>query len=154
MDALRLDRQPAGPEDAPARLRLGVVDRLVMAQTLLPAGLRLLVIRGHQADPADAPHASGAAADLTLCTVEGAALWMGSAPLDTRSPRRHTAAPDVDPVAAENRRHLRNAMTRAGFINYPAAWWHWSYGDGYWAWVRGARSAGYGPARPLGRRSG
>ena len=25
-------------------------------------------------------------------------------------------------------------MEKAGFINYPAEWWHWSYGDCYWAY--------------------
>ncbi|MBT2443933.1 dipeptidase [Streptomyces sp. ISL-36] len=142
---LRLGRRPACPGEAPARLRLGVVDRLVTAQTLLPAGLRLLMIQGYRPDPPEAPHATGAAADLTLCTVEGAPLWMGSAPQDTRSPHRHTTAPGPDPVAAENRRSLSMAMTTAGFVNYHAAWWHWSYGDRYWACLSGARYAGYGP---------
>ncbi|MFG2642565.1 M15 family metallopeptidase [Streptomyces sp. NPDC048370] len=136
---LRLGRRPA-------RLRLGVVDRLVTAQTLLPAGLRLLVIQGHLPGPPDGPHATGAAVDLTLCTVEGAPLWTGSAPGDARSPFRRLSAPGLDPVAAETRRHLGNAMTGAGLVNYPAAWWHWSYGDPYWARSSGARYARYGPA--------
>ena len=24
-------------------------------------------------------------------------------------------------------------MKKAGFVNYPPEWWHWSYGDRYWA---------------------
>lgn len=24
-------------------------------------------------------------------------------------------------------------MTTAGFISYPTEWWHYSYGDRYWA---------------------
>ena len=24
-------------------------------------------------------------------------------------------------------------MTSAGFVNFPAEWWHWSYGDREWA---------------------
>ncbi|WP_141662920.1 hypothetical protein [Streptomyces sp. Wb2n-11] len=35
---LRLDQRPARPGEAPARLRLGVVDRLVTARTLLSSG--------------------------------------------------------------------------------------------------------------------
>ncbi len=24
-------------------------------------------------------------------------------------------------------------MKKQGFVNYPAEWWHWSYGDKMWA---------------------
>ncbi|MFD3662335.1 M15 family metallopeptidase [Streptomyces sp. NPDC058659] len=155
VDALRLDRRPAGRrDDAPVRLRLGVVDRLVTAQTLLPAGLRLYVARGHHPEPPESPHATGAAVDLTLCTAEGVPLWVGSDPRGARSPHRTVEVSAPDPVAAENRGHLRRAMTVAGFINYPAVWRHWSYGDRYWACVTGIRFAGYGPVRGPGRRSG
>ncbi|WP_093802529.1 hypothetical protein [Streptomyces sp. Wb2n-11] len=58
------------------------------------------MIRGHRPNPPEGPHATGAAADLTLCTVEGAPLWMGSVPEDAQSPYRHTADPGPDPVAA------------------------------------------------------
>ena len=33
----------------------------------------------------------------------------------------------------------------AGLVNYPTEWWHWSYGDRYWALVTGAAHALYGP---------
>jgi D-alanyl-D-alanine dipeptidase len=36
-------------------------------------------------------------------------------------------------------------MTGAGFVNYPSEWWHWSYGDRYWAVVTGEPHAIYGP---------
>ncbi len=35
----------------------------------------------------------------------------------------------------ENRKILINCLERAGFINYPTEWWHWSYGDCYWAFM-------------------
>jgi hypothetical protein len=44
---------------------------------------------------------------------------------------------------------------RAGMLNYPTEWWHWSYGDRYWAHATGADTALYGPihlARPDGTR--
>lgn len=40
---------------------------------------------------------------------------------------------------------LRGAMEGAGFVNYPPEWWHWSYGDRYWAVVAGEDCAVYGP---------
>jgi zinc D-Ala-D-Ala dipeptidase len=32
-----------------------------------------------------------------------------------------------------------------GYINYPAEWWHWSYGERYWAFQASHDSALYGP---------
>jgi len=32
-------------------------------------------------------------------------------------------------------------------VNYPTEWWHWSYGDRYWAFVTGAPHALYGPTK-------
>ncbi|HEX6454761.1 MAG TPA: M15 family metallopeptidase [Trebonia sp.] len=52
------------------------------------------------------------------------------------------------PVAGDARRHrgiLAYAMDSAGFINYPEEWWHWSYGDRYWAFQTFAEAALYGP---------
>lgn len=114
-------------------LRLGVVDRLVTAQTMLPEGLRLLVLGAHRPSPGlrCTGHETGAAADLTLCRADGVELWPGA----------------TDPVAAEQRHTLSEALSVAGLSNYPAAWWHWSHGDCSWAYLRGAGHARYGPVR-------
>ena len=40
---------------------------------------------------------------------------------------------------------LARALRGAGLVNYPTEWWHWSYGDRYWALVSGAPAAMYGP---------
>lgn len=40
---------------------------------------------------------------------------------------------------------LGSALTRAGLVNYPPEWWHWSYGDRYWAVVTGAPVAIHAP---------
>jgi D-alanyl-D-alanine dipeptidase len=31
-------------------------------------------------------------------------------------------------------------------VNYPTEWWHWSFGDRYWAYVTGTGRSHYGPA--------
>lgn len=36
-------------------------------------------------------------------------------------------------------------MTAAGFVNYPSEWWHWSYGDRYWAVCEKQPHALFGP---------
>jgi len=35
--------------------------------------------------------------------------------------------------AKKNRNIMSEVMTRAGSVNYPTEYWHWSYGDRYWA---------------------
>ena len=36
-------------------------------------------------------------------------------------------------------------MQAQGFANYVREWWHYSYGDRYWAWMNGQPRAIYGP---------
>ncbi|MDP4504885.1 M15 family metallopeptidase [Nonomuraea turcica] len=58
-------------------------------------------------------------------------------------PRRPTRA------GAANRCILGNALASAGFVNYPTEWWHWSFGERYWAYITQARYARYGIAEDL-----
>jgi D-alanyl-D-alanine dipeptidase len=97
-----------------------------------------------------APHLTGGAVDLTLCTADGAELDMGTvldATPEASGNACFTAAPQVSEAARLNRQLLIDAMTAAGMINYPTEWWHWSYGDRYWALMTAARSTRYGPVR-------
>ena len=99
--------------------------------------------------PEVAPHVAGAAIDVTLCTADGTELELGTQVNAT--PPEHgeecfTDAPGITARAGDNRRLLINAMTATGFVNYPTEWWHWSYGDRYWAFAMGAPHARYGPA--------
>jgi zinc D-Ala-D-Ala dipeptidase len=94
-----------------------------------------------------APHVAGAAVDLTLVDDAGDELWMGT-PVDA-TPEQSAGAcwfdADVDPTARHNRTVLAGVLTAAGLVNYPTEWWHWSYGDRYWALLTGADHAVYGP---------
>jgi zinc D-Ala-D-Ala dipeptidase len=94
-----------------------------------------------------APHVAGAAVDLTLVDGSGADLWMGT-PVDA-TPEQSAGAcwfdAEVDWTARRNRTILAEAMTGAGLVNYPTEWWHWSYGDRYWALLTNADHALYGP---------
>jgi D-alanyl-D-alanine dipeptidase len=99
--------------------------------------------------PEVAPHVSGGAIDLTLCDAEGAELPMGTevnaTPEESEGACR-TAAAGITAEARENRALLGGVLSAAGFVNYPTEWWHWSYGDRYWALLTGAPAARYGPA--------
>ena len=94
-----------------------------------------------------APHATGGAVDLTLADAEGRWLDMGTefnaAPLETAN-ATFTDATNISDRAQAHRRLLVAAMKAAGFVNYPTEWWHWSYGDKYWALRTGAPYAIYG----------
>ena len=35
-------------------------------------------------------------------------------------------APGITDAQRDNRQHLREAMERAGFVNYPMEWWHYT----------------------------
>jgi D-alanyl-D-alanine dipeptidase len=181
---LRLDGRKRDETGAYARLRSGVVERLLVAERRLPPGIALLVIEGHRpawlqrgyfeehlADlrglhpnwSADrlrveaskyisplgvAPHPCGAAVDLTLSHPDGAELQMGTRV--NASPKESDNAcfmvvSTISTEAQENRLILAGALSGVGLVNYPTEWWHWSFGDRYWAAATGASAALYGP---------
>ena len=112
---------------------------------LAPAGRRRFV-----APVEVAPHVAGAAVDLTLVDAHGAEVDLGT-PIDATPEQsggacyfggRRTSAQvrAVAPAAA-----VRRAAWHSGCVNYPTEWWHWSYGDRYWALLSGVDAALYGP---------
>ncbi len=111
------------------------------------------------------PHSTGGAVDLTVVGPDGrplgmiapfrdpeneAAVGMGLLNARETSPYArfpdlaYTDSPRINEIARENRRILIDAMTAAGFTNYPGEWWHWSYGDSGWALRTGRKTALYG----------
>ena len=98
--------------------------------------------------PELAPHTAGAAIDLTLCDAEGRELDMGTrmnANPEESGGRCYTDAAGLERHAVQNRAILVEAMHSAGFVNYPTEWWHFSYGDRYWALMSHRIEALYGP---------
>jgi D-alanyl-D-alanine dipeptidase len=98
--------------------------------------------------PGIAPHSAGAAVDLTLADAGGTELDLGT-PVNA-SPEAsdggcYTRAPGIGDRARARRAVLGAALTAAGLVNYPTEWWHWSFGDRYWALATGAGAALYGP---------
>ena len=98
--------------------------------------------------PEVAPHSTGGTTDLTLCTADGFELDLGTAvnasPIASAN-ACFTASPDISPEARANRGLLARALTEVGMVNYPTEWWHWSFGDRYWALSTGAAATRYGP---------
>ncbi|GAA2360387.1 D-alanyl-D-alanine dipeptidase [Catellatospora methionotrophica] len=98
--------------------------------------------------PDVAPHSTGGTVDLTLCTEDGMELDMGTAvnasPLASAD-ACFTGSPRVSALAREHRDVLGLALSGVGLVNYPTEWWHWSYGDRYWALQTRAARTRYGP---------
>jgi D-alanyl-D-alanine dipeptidase len=164
--------------------RESVADRLALADTFLPVGIRLHVVEGlrpiesqqeiydsYRAElerlhpgisdqdvhvlasrfvsPVEvAPHVAGAAVDLTLIGAHGP-LDLGT-PIDATPEQSNGAcffaATNISREARTNRALLAEVLTAAGLVNYPTEWWHWSYGDRYWAYAEDHPAALYGPA--------
>ena len=91
------------------------------------------------APPEIAPHGTGGAVDLTLFDLtKDSEVDMGT--LFNQDPTScdyatFTHAQNIGKEASHNRELLIEVMTIAGFVNYPTEWWHWSYGDKYWAFT-------------------
>lgn len=89
------------------------------------------------------PHQTGGAVDVTVVDEHGVTLDMGTEPLylGAESTMYYRG---ITPAQKQNRQILADAMRHAGFNNYPAEWWHWSYGDRMWAAYQGKKYALYG----------
>lgn len=97
------------------------------------------------------PHSTGGALDIEIVDAAGKVIdfgmevkdWINVAPEYCA-----TAHPSLSPAATANRRLLAQAMEREGFANYVNEWWHYSYGDRYWASRTGQAYAIYGSCTP------
>lgn len=80
-------------------------------------------------------HTTGGAVDVTIIDDKGSELPMGTA-FDAFTDMTNTDffEDKGDDSIRDNRRLLYNAMTSAGFTNLPSEWWHYDYGDRFWAY--------------------
>jgi len=98
------------------------------------------------------PHSTGAAVDLTLSDINGVLLDMGglidqigsiSSP-DYYLEKARKSPKSCVSIWHDRRMILRESMLRAGFVQHPNEWWHFSFGDQLWAWISGSGEAIYG----------
>lgn len=88
-------------------------------------------------------HQAACAIDITLCDGKGHEFDMGTA-MHEKNEKTKTVVADLTPAQSQHRQLLKKALEDAGFINYPAEWWHFSYGDHQWAFLTGKKEAIYG----------
>lgn len=89
-------------------------------------------------------HQACCAIDISLCDKSGKEYNMGTACQEI-SPLSNTYAEGLGPEAIRNRKILVDALESEGFINYSSEWWHFSYGDHQWAYLKGVGEAFFGP---------
>lgn len=94
------------------------------------------------------PHSTGGAIDVYLIDDHGMPLDMGIHPKDWMQDEGGvlslTASKMISATAIKNRQIMSKALATAGFVNYPTEYWHWSYGDRYWAYIKQKPKALYG----------
>ncbi|PCI24322.1 MAG: D-alanyl-D-alanine dipeptidase [SAR324 cluster bacterium] len=93
------------------------------------------------------PHSTGAAVDIEIIDNQGTLLDFGMEienwAVVTPS-LCETGCKEISSEAQTNRDLLFQVMTRVGFVNYYTEWWHFSYGDKYWAFQLRQKNAIYG----------
>lgn len=80
-------------------------------------------------------HTTGGAVDVTLLDEFGKELNMGTA-FDSFENKAYTdyfERQDNQEIK-NNRRLLYSIMIGSGFTNLPSEWWHYDYGDQFWAY--------------------
>ncbi|ENM5760306.1 M15 family metallopeptidase [Vibrio mimicus] len=96
------------------------------------------------APPNLAGHPTGGAVDVSLVGELNNEINLGckyDEDSTVSEGRCYSFCKELEKDVIENRKILFECMNRAGFINYPYEWWHWSYGDKYWAVVVNAPHA-------------
>jgi D-alanyl-D-alanine dipeptidase len=172
------------------KMRKGVYDKLVSAQSLLPKGIKLCVYEAYRSLKLQRtlfenrlaevkashpqwtakqifdetiklvsplinmdgsrnipPHSTGAAVDVYLIDGNGKPLDMGILAKDWMEDKdgalSQTDSQRISHEAQRNRHLMSQALSAVGLVNYPTEYWHWSYGDRYWAHQTGQPHAVY-----------
>lgn len=94
------------------------------------------------------PHSTGAAVDVYLINSAHEIIDMGIRVdewmKDVDGSLSLTDSKTISASAHQYRNIMNHVLTEVGFVNYPTEYWHWSYGDRYWAYHKKADYAFYG----------
>lgn len=94
------------------------------------------------------PHSTGGAIDVYLVDESGKPVDMGIHPKDWMQDLdgelSKTESDVISTRAQMNRKVMSAVLLEQGFVNYPTEYWHWSYGDRYWAYFQKNPRAIYG----------
>lgn len=97
------------------------------------------------------PHSTGGAIDVYLMDDDHHFVDMGIHPKDWMEDIdgaiSETHSQKISPEAQKYRQIMSKVLEDVGFINYSTEYWHWSYGDRYWAYKSHEPAAIYGSIR-------
>lgn len=95
-------------------------------------------------------HCTGAAIDMTLFRIVNGKpqlLDMGKfGVISGDNNQQETFSPNTTALQRANRLLLLKAATESDLVNYGWEWWHYSFRDRVWAYVKGEKYAKYGLA--------
>ncbi len=120
----------------------------------LREGTRQFVSYPSENEEAPAPHITGGAVDVTIVDENDVPLPMGTE-FDDFTEQAWTnyyeekknnggKLSEEEEMFLKNRQLLNHVMTSSGFTNYPAEWWHFDYGNQWWAKQSNEPAAKYG----------
>lgn len=122
------------PYELQERYFTGYRQQLEELDTALGGAASFQLASRYVLPPEVAPHVSGAAIDLTLVDSSGQQIDMGTpinaTPKDSAG-ACYFAADNISSDAHHHRHVLSMALRKAGLVNYPTEWWHWSFGERY-----------------------
>lgn len=83
------------------------------------------------------PHSTGGAVDVYLINEKQEIVDMGIKVEDWMKDLEGTISQTDSDIISDQakiyRKIMNEALSAVGFVNYPTEYWHWSYGDRYWA---------------------
>ncbi len=92
------------------------------------------------------PHNTAGAIDIEIIDSHGNLLDMGMTAaqwVDADAELCATYSTLISDKVQQNRMILLEVLEEQGFVNYPHEWWHFSYGDRYWAYYQAKKIAIY-----------
>lgn len=85
-------------------------------------------------------HDTGAAIDLALCDKNGKELDFGTSYYEKNLGSKSVV--ELTDEQKKNQKYIKKLMKTENFVQQPSQWWHYSYGDRYWAVYKGKRNRG------------
>lgn len=89
------------------------------------------------------PHVTGGAIDVDVWKREGNTFVDMGCPPNTDNELSYLHSNLITPEQYDNRMVLLDAMLTAGFAPNPHEWWHYQYGETYWAAFYGHKATLY-----------
>lgn len=121
--------------------------KLVIWETFTPRALQEHLRNVKLEDISMLPHMTGAGIDVSLADESGNVLDMGTDLSDDAPQNKETLhfenkeeLTEQEEIYRERRRILFDAMSSAGFTNNPTKWFHWDYGNLWWAELKGEKA--------------